>query len=201
MFRSWFSSNDSQSSGEMPRSPHFKAPSDMTDTQSKNGTIRKGFYVTGQINVTCEARKLTDAQLKQILFDWATSYSGPFLLEGMVKCIVLIGFANFHQVDWMDGGKYGATVDLDTTFGFSKSDLIPQKYLHYNVSLRKRLGGDSYMLSIHLEFSPGIDSSKPIEGVYKSNKGPGHYGKGLKSILGDIFQRFRKGDGEEVILN
>nr|WGC86350.1 MAG: matrix protein [Bat tupavirus CX1] len=200
MFRGWFSSGGLESSPEMAKPSGFLAPQELGQSEQGVKEVDKTFFIHGKVLITSEAKTLEDKDFFQILHDWGSTYRGPFLLEGMVKCIVLTSIPNLHFSKWMDGGKYGTVVGLEAKFSFKKPESIPQKYLTYNHSARKRLGGDSYQIVIDLEFSPMTTTAQSIDLAFKNSKGPKFYGKSLRKVLPDIFTRAGTNSEDEVML-
>ncbi|AJR28406.1 matrix [Klamath virus] len=158
MFSRWWSSSDTDSSSEMPRPSSPTIPSELLEVQIRKAidNSKKAFRVSGKIILTSESKTLTPRDVTLILHDWSQTYSGPFLLEGILKGIILLAGSELHMTPWVDGGKYGRTLNYECMFPFRSADVIPQKYLSYKHEGRRRAGGLSCYMTIEAEFQPAL---------------------------------------------
>lgn len=179
------------SSSKMDGDSPFQIPSTVSKESTSVVTART-FSLDGFIKIHPEEGQPREGDLRRILQLWAWAYSGPNLLEGMVKGVLACFFQGIIEFTDTDGiKKVGCQVSEDITFKFASPGLIPSKHLTYSHLHRYSHRGKKYILQIELTFSPCPFNAMTLYDLYEKAEAHKEAFPSLEDALTNLRAQYR----------
>lgn len=180
----WFSRSTPDSEIEtMAKKSMFAPPEELVGALVEASEVRQSFLVRMKILVVPEQGGMGPSDITALFLDWSARYSGPHLLEKLVKSVVLVVIPNLHHRRDASIDKYGCSFNGPISFCFSSESGIPTKFLEYDYKERLKNNGFPTYLSIQATFQPIMGSGPTIEDLFKESKGHNYYKERLPELL------------------
>ncbi|AAX47599.1 matrix protein [Tupaia virus] len=179
----WFSFGSNEGSEVAGNGWSVKPIGNMSIKKDDPVGFPQGYQCLLKVIIQLEKKDPTKSDVSELIAGWVKRYSGPHLLERLIKALIILTVPKLSRENIDNHVKLGGLFEGQVTFHFSSRDLIPTKYLSYATSIRTTVKGIYSYLSIEAELNPSSHQGTSVAKLLRASDVAKYYDNTLQSIF------------------